>query len=124
MIFGPMRPGGVLERLLDVTARISSSDVVRNGPPDAVMSSRRTSSTSLAAQALPDRAMLAIHRQDGDAVLLRLGGDDMASEDERLFVGQRDGLAGADRRQRRLEADHAGGRRDDGLHVGMRRRRG
>ena len=120
----PHAPGGVVERLLDrdgahLLQRLRAEWPARRGdeqPPHFL--------DALAAQALPDRAMLAIHRQDGDAMLLRLGGDDMAGEHERLFVRQRDGLARADRRQRRLEADHAGGRRDDGLHVGMRRRCG
>ena len=76
----------------------------------------------LALQALEERAVLAVNGQDGDALLLRAAHDDLAGDDERLLVGERDVLLGVERLHRRLEAGKAHHRGHDGVDVRVGRR--
>ena len=66
--------------------------------------------------------MLAVDGQDGDALLLRAAHDDLAGDDERLLVGERDVLLGVERLHRRLEAGKAHHRGHDGVNVRVGRR--
>jgi len=79
---------------------------------------------ALAMQALPERAVLAVYRANLDPAAPRRGHHQMPRHHQRLLVGEGDGLAGADRRQHRLDPYQPRGRRDDDLDVWMRGRRG
>ena len=62
-------------------------------------------------QALENRAVLAVYRQNRDAACLRGLHDQRAARHQRLFVGQRDGMPGLDGGQRRPQP----GDPDDGV---------
>ena len=76
----------------------------------------------LALQALEKGAVLAVDGQDGNALLLRAAHDDLAGDDERLLVGERDVLLGVERLHRRLEAGEAHHRGHDRVDGGIGRR--
>ena len=76
----------------------------------------------LALQALEKGAVLTVDRQNGDALLLRAAHDDLAGDDERLLVGERDVLLGVERLHRRLEAGKAHHRGHDRVDGGIGRR--
>ena len=65
---------------------------------------------------------MCIRDRDGDALLLRAAHDDLAGDDERLLVGERDVLLGVERLHRRLEAGKAHHRGHDGVNVRVGRR--
>ena len=73
-----------------------------------------------AVQALVNRVVLAVDRQDGDAAPARGGDDQRAGHHEHFLVRERDGLAALDRRQHRLEAGGAGRGAEHDVDVGMR----
>ena len=70
-----------------------------------------------------DGVVLAVDRQDGDAVARRRLGDDAARHDEDFLVGERDRLAQLDRRQHRFERFGSTRRaqHDFGIRVGSNR---
>ena len=100
-------PGRVGQRLLGRDVGAARSRVrPRNGPPLAVSTSRRTSS------ARPPRrhCASALCSESTGTIwpgLARLG-DQRAADDQRLLVGQREGVAGVERGQRRPQPDRAG----------------
>ena len=126
VILGPIDHVGWASASATVTAPSRSAGQPRNGPPDAVSSSRATSVVGLhRGQALVQGAVLGVHRDDlGPRRAPGLLHDGRAG-DERLLVGQREPLAGLERRHRHRqagEADHrvehhvgAAGRRDHAL---------
>ena len=61
---GPMSQVGCAIACSGVTSAASSRVRPRNGPPLAVMTSRRTSSARAAAQALGERGVLGVDRDD------------------------------------------------------------
>ena len=82
-----------------------SSGQSRNGPPLAVRMIRRTLLGPGAVEALEDRIMLGIDRQQGRAARRAPPAIiSVAGRDQRLLVGERDGAARLERRHHRLEA--------------------
>ena len=68
VILRPIRQVGWLSAASTVTPASASADRCRNGPPDAVRISRRTSDGIAPVQALVDGVVLAVDRQHVDAV--------------------------------------------------------
>ena len=113
----------MLHRLRPASPRAISSDRgVRNGPPDAVRMMRSTASALLDIEALEDRVVLGIDRQQGRPV--RAGPRrciEIAGADQRFLVGERDDGAAPHRRQRRREARGADDRRHHPIGRPVRR---
>ena len=76
-----------------------------------------------AVQALVDRVVLAVDRQDRDAFARRRVGDDAAGHDEHFLVRERDRLAVLDGGEHRLEAVGAARRAQHEIDVRVRRDR-
>ena len=89
---GPMSQVGWASACSTVTSCSSSRLRPRNGPPLAVSTSRRTSARRAAAQALGERRVLGVDRDDLVRPLDR-GPDQRTAGDERLLVRQREGAA-------------------------------
>ena len=106
-----------------VTSASSARVRPRNGPPLAVTTSRRTSSARPPRRhwAMAECSLSTGTIWPGAASALTSG----PADDERLLVGERERGAGAQRGERRLEADGAGDAVDDdvGLAGGERRAR-
>ena len=137
VISRPMSQVGCARACCGVTAVSSSRRRPRNGPPLAVTSNRRTSTSAAGAQALGQRGVLGVDRDE----LARRGQprDDRAAGDQRLLVRQPDlgaGLQGGDRGPQPLRAvhgvehevaaqrGHLGGGTGAGVDRGRRRVRG
>ena len=69
VIFAPIVPGRVGERVGAVTSRRSSAVRPRNGPPDAVSTSDRSPRRASPADALQERGVLGVHRHQPRAPL-------------------------------------------------------
>ena len=121
----------ILRPMLHVGCRSASATVARsscsrvqprNGPPDAVMMSRRTSLGRPVPETLQDGRMLAVDRDDLAAAGLRRRRDEIARHDQRFLVGECHALPRSQRRQRRIQSR----RPDDGVDhdVHTRQRRG
>ncbi len=111
VIFGPIDQVGCLSACSTVTLRIASSDQVRNGPPEAVRTMRRTSSRRPALKRLKDGVVLGIDRQHRGAGGSGPAHEQRAGADQALLVGERHGRAAFGRSKRRLKAGRAGDRR-------------
>ena len=98
VIFGPICQVGCLRASSGVTSASSAADLPRNGPPDDVRMTRRTSWRPPGLERLEDRRVLAVDGQDPRAPRAGQLHDQRAGDDERLLVGQGDGLAGLERR--------------------------
>src|SRR5580704_12192977 len=103
-------PGWVFEGLLrgDVVEggeRGVAEGATGGGEPDLLHFCRRS-----AAHALVDGIVLGVNGEEGYVVFLCGGDDELAGSDEALFVGEADGLAGADCGVGGLEAGYT----DDG----------
>ena len=96
---------------------------VRKGPPDAVSTSRRTSAGTAAVQALVQRAVLAVDRQQAAAVGARLRDHQLARHHQRLLVGERHVLARLQRAVGGHQPDGPHRRRDHHRRVVVRRHR-
>ena len=90
----------------------------RNGPPEAVRISRSTSAARAGAQALGNRGVLRIHRDD--LAFAGRGLDQRAADDQRFLVGQCQGGPGLERGQGRRQADGAGDAVEDDVGVDFR----
>ena len=106
----PHRPIGMAQRLLgrggvDLRARPGAERAARGGEDDAL-----DVLAAAGAERLEDRVVLGIDRQHGGAGLGRRAHEQAAGADQALFVGERDGRAALDRRQRRLQSDRAADR--------------
>ena len=106
----------------------SAAGVRRNGPPEAVSSTRRTpwpGTPGLRAgrQALEDRVVLAVDRDQGGAAAARRLDQQRPGHHQRFLVGEQHALAGSRRRQRRRQAGRADDRRHHGVHRRQCRRR-
>ena len=121
VIFGPICQVGWLQRVgRRHAARARARGMPRNGPPDAVRISRRISdgcrpcrhwwmalcSLSTGSTATPRRARRRHHQRAG--------------HHQDFLVGERDRLAGLDRREHGLERGGAGRGEQHDVHVGMR----
>ena len=102
----PMSHVGCASASAGVTSSRSSRCRPRNGPPDAVSTSRRTSSVGARAERLRDGRVLRVDGHD----LPRRGETrhEVAADDEGLLVGQGERGAALEHRERRCEADRAG----------------
>ena len=110
VIFGPMAQFGCLSASAGVTCASRSGGQSRNAPPLAVSTIRRTPACGMALEALEDRAVLAVHRQEFRAVLPGRGHDELAGEHENFLRGEGEVLARGEGGEGGLEAGGA----DDG----------
>ena len=90
MIFPPISQVGWRRAWATVTDSSASVLHPRNGPPDAVMTSRSTTPGRLARDQLVDRRVLGVDRDDLGAGRLGQGHHQLAADDQRLLVGQRE----------------------------------
>ena len=119
--FGPIDQVGCFSACSSVTLRIASSDHVRNGPPEAVRTMRRTSSRRPALKRLENRVVLGIDRQHRCAGGRRAPHEQCAGADQALLVGERHRRAALGGGQRRLQAGRAGDRCHDPVGGTLRR---
>ena len=119
VIFGPICQVGCRSASAGVTSARLALVRPRNGPPDAVRISRRTSRGIVSAQALMDGVVLAVHRQDRHAASAGAVHHQPAGHHQHFLVGQGDGLAGVDGRQHRLEGRRARRRAEHEVDLGM-----
>ena len=121
VIFWPMLQFGCFSACASVACSMSAAAQVRNGPPDAVMMTRTSSSRLPELKRLKQRVVLGIGRQDAGARLRSALHEEIAGADQAFLVGKRDRRAAIDGRQRRLQPGRAA---DRGHHpVGRPRRR-
>ena len=111
VIFGPICQVGCLRACSGVTSSSSRRVLPRNGPPEEVRITRRTSRGSPGAEALEDRRVLAVDRQQRRLPLAGQLGDQRAADDQRLLVRQGDRLARLQRRPGPFEPGGADDRR-------------
>ena len=89
----------------------------RNGPPDAVRTSEST--VRLAAfEALEERRVLAVDREQQAAAPLLRGQRELAGGDEALLVRERERDAALERPERRADAREADDRVQDDVRLG------
>ena len=104
-IFWPMFQVGCLSAWAGVAAAICSRVHCRNGPPEAVSTSRRTVAGVAAFEALEDGVVLAVHGQDAHAFTRRRRAHDgFARHDEDFLARHREVVARLNRRQRRSQS--------------------
>ena len=72
-----------------------------------------------AVQALVDRVVFTVHRQNGHSVAAGRGGDQFTGHDQHFLVGKGDALAGFDGSHHRLEPRRACGRAQDDVSRGF-----
>ncbi len=118
--FRPHPPGGMRQRLLDRDGAHLFGRKAAERPTGGGQDEAAHLAGLLPAQALPDGAVLAIHRQDRDAVVARGLHDEVAGHHQRLLVGQRDGFPGANGGQRGPQPHQAGCSGYDDIDIGMR----
>ncbi len=120
MIFCPMLQLGCFSACSSVACSMSAGAQVRNGPPDAVMMTRASSSRLPEASAWNSALCSeSAGRMQAPAFLAR-SMKNVAGADQALLVGERDGGAAIDRGKRRLQSGRAADRR----HHPIRRPRG
>ena len=102
----PMSHVGCASASAGVTSPSEARERPRNGPPDAVSTSRRTSARVPGAQRLRDRGMLRVDRHDLAGPRDR--GHEIAADDQGFLVRQRERAARLERGERRSEPDRAG----------------
>ncbi len=117
VIFCPMLQFGCFRACASVACSISALAQVRNGPPDAVMMTRTSSSAVAGAQCLEQRVVLGIGRQDAGPGLGGTLHEKITGANQAFLVGQRHAGAAIDRRERGLQP----GRAADGGHHPVRR---
>ena len=114
-ILRPITQFGCAQASSGVTPCSVAGSRWRNGPPEAVStmwSMRCAPVAAVLGQALEDRRMLAVDRQQRRAALAHRAHEQRAADHQRLLVGQQQPLAGA----RRGQAGRQAGRADDGRH--------
>ena len=111
-------PVRVLERVgLRLSRKLLQAQAVERPARAGQNETLDLAAVAAALQALEDRAVLAVDGDDLRAAALRRSHDELARADERFLVGKRDALFLLDRRERRLEADHAHYSGDDHVSV-------
>ena len=95
------------ERLLDVDLAQLGAVRPRNGPPEAVRTSRSTVPGGSPAQQLEKRGVLGVDRDHLGAGGLGQLHHELAADDQRLLVGEREVDPLAERRNGRPEAGRA-----------------
>ena len=124
VILPPIAHVGCLSACSTVTSSSSARVRPRNGPPEAVMTSRSTAPGALAGEQLVQRGVLGVDRDQLRAGGLGQRGHELAADDERLLVGQRDVDALGERDDRRAEAGGADDRVEHEVGARTRRRAG
>ncbi len=124
VIFGPIAQVGWARASATVTWASCSGENVRNGPPLAVSTTRRTSSRSPRLQRLKHRAVFAIDGQDLGVSPPGQLGNQRSADHEALFVGQGHRLAGIHGRPGAPQAGAADDGRDDDVHFRVGRQSG
>ena len=119
VILPPIDQVGCASACATVTSSSSARARPRNGPPEAVMTRRSTVPGPLAVDQLVQRGVLGV---DGDE--LRAGGlaerhHELAADDERLLVGERDVDPLGERDDRRPEAGGADDRVEHEVGAGL-----
>ena len=109
VILPPIAQVGCLSACSTVTSSSSARVRPRNGPPEAVTTSRSTVPARSPRDQLVQRGVLGVDRDQLRAGGLGQRGHELAADDERLLVGQRDVDALGERDDRRAQA----GRADD-----------
>ena len=118
VIFGPIFQVGCARASSTVIASKVERSRSRNGPPDAVRTSRATScGRPLYAQRLMDRAMLGVHRQDLSPAVARGVEDELSADDERFLVREGEPLARFHRRVSRAQPQCADEPADDDVRA-------
>ena len=116
------RPVRMLERLLHgCRSLIASALAVRNGPPDAVRITRRTSSRRLPLIAWNSALCSESTGSTVAPAAAARAHEQAAGADQRFLVGESDDRAALGRGQRRLEAGRAGDRADHPFGRTLRR---
>src|SRR5579871_4372799 len=111
-ILRPMTQRGWAQASSAVTAARRSLGTRRNGPPEAVSRIRRTpAARTPGRQALEDRVVLAVDRQELRAAGRHRLEQQAPGHDQRLLVGEQHALAGPGGRERRGEPRAADDRR-------------
>ena len=118
VIFRPIRHVGCFNASLGLTVASWLREWPRNGPPDAVRTSRPNLARGPAVQALVDGVVLAVDGENLDAAAAGRVRHQGARHDQHFLVRERDGLAGLDRRQHRLERRCARRGAQHHVHVG------
>ena len=121
VILGPIRQVGCLRASSGVTSVSSLRVRPRNGPPDEVRMTRRTSWRAPAFERLKDGRVLAVNRQDLRSARAGQLHDERPGDDERLFVGQGDDLAGFESRPGPSQSDRPDDRAQDAVGLGVLR---
>ena len=117
MIFRPIDQVGCARASSTVTCSSSARERPRNGPPEAVRTSDSTVSRIAPLEALEERRVLAVDRQQ-QAAAAAMGGDgELAGRDEALLVRERERDAALERPQRRLDAGEADDRVEDDVRL-------
>src|SRR5262249_19286691 len=90
---GAHAPIGMLQRVVPFYIDQEIGFLAEKGPAGSGENDLFDAVSGLADQALKDGAMLGIHRDDGGLLLERLFHDDVPRNDERLLVGEGNGLS-------------------------------
>ena len=117
----PMRHVGCAARPRPSRAAIASRGADQNGPPDAVTTIDAIALGRRALQALKDRGVLAVDRQQPRAAARRVRDEQLARGDDQLLVRDRDVDAAIDRGEDRVERDGAVGRREHDVGAALAR---
>ena len=107
VILPPIAHVGCASASSTVTSSSSARVRPRNGPPEAVRTSLSTVPGALGGEQLVQRRVLGVDGDDLRAGRLGERHDELAADDERLLVGQREVDALAERRDRRPQAGRA-----------------
>ena len=113
------RPGGVLEGLLDGDRGKLGTAAAAERAPARRQDEPLDGPGALAVEELVQRRVLGVHGDDPRAGRLRELHDELAADDERLLVGEREVDALAERRDRRAEAGGADERVQDEVGAGL-----
>ena len=115
---GPIDQVGWASASAGVTSASSARVQPRNGPPDAVSTSRRTSSARP-----PRRHCARAECSESTGTIWpgsRSGPHQRAADDQRLLVGEREGATGVQRGERRGQAGRAGHRVEHDVRAASR----
>ena len=104
VILRPICQVGCSSACSGVTSASSSRLRPRNGPPEAVRTSESTSLRAAALEALEERGVLAVHRQQEPSPALPRRERELARRDEALLVRERERHASLERPERGWQA--------------------
>ena len=120
VILPPIAQVGCWSASSTLTSSSSARERPRNGPPEAVMTSLSTAPGGLAGDQLVQRGVLGVDRDQLGAGGLGQRHHEVAADDERLLVGERDVDALGQRHDRRAEPGRADDRVEHEVGAGLR----